>query len=452
MISFLGQTMLAQAPGTISATSVGGVVIVTAYSSAGDLGQQFTAAYAANGQAAYYIPSGVYSTSHSISITPQSSGNISLMCAPGTTINYTGTGDAFAALGTGQSQANLMVSGCRFSGTSAGASGVHLVAFNKATVMGVRADGFSNGDGFWNQGVNTVDFYSIQATGNKNGIHNVGVVVSGSNYAANALHFTGGVVNSNSQWGVFEDAALAATVGVNENNTYRDIAFESNGTPSATSPSGGQAFIQACLGCAVYNGYFEYTYSGSLTMTNQIALGDSMNSPYSTVIRDNFFATNGGIVTNAINAVNSNHGLVEGNIDEDAPEANFVNNGSLSQWTFVGFNLSAASNYVTGSGLVAASVSATSIASNAFSNPTNGSMQLLWSGNNSVLRAATGGTIYLQDAAGSNMATFTTSAASFANGSNTVLRCTVAGVLPIGTLTINPADCGASADTGLRVK
>jgi hypothetical protein len=440
--------------GTLGAPVIGGLVIVTAYASAGDIGQQFAAAYAANGQTSYYIPAGTYATSHTISITPQASGNISLFCAPGTTIQYSGSGDAFAALGTGQSQANLVVSGCRFSwtGSSGNANGVHLEAFNKATLIGVRADGFSNGDGFFNQGVNTVDFYSIQSTGNLNGIHNVGVVVSGTHYAANALHFTGGVVSNNSQWGAYEDAALAATVGANENNTYRDIAFEANGTPSATTPLGGQMFIQACLGCGVYNNYFEYSYSGSLTMTTQIALGDATNYAVTPVVRDNFFATNGGTITNAINAVNCNRGLIEGNLDEDGPETNFLNNGSLSQWTYLGFNYSNATTYATGSGSYSASVTATSTAANAFGNPGNSTMQLLWSGSNTVLRSATGGTVYLQDGGGNNMAVFTTSSASFANGANVVYRCTVAGALPVGFLTISAGNCGSSTDSGLRVK
>lgn len=37
------------------------------------------------------------------------------------------------------------------------------------------------------------------------------------------------------------------------------------------------------------------------------------------------------------------------------------------------------------------------------------------------------------------------------SGTNTVYRCTTAGTLPVGALTINTSNCGASADTGLRV-
>lgn len=37
------------------------------------------------------------------------------------------------------------------------------------------------------------------------------------------------------------------------------------------------------------------------------------------------------------------------------------------------------------------------------------------------------------------------------SGANVLLRCTTAGALPIGALTINAASCGASSDTGLRV-
>src|SRR5579875_549618 len=208
---------------SLSAPVIDGGVVVTAYASTGDLGQQFAAAYAANGQTAYYIPAGTYTTAHTISITPQSSGNISLRCAPGTTIQYTGSGDAFAALGTGQSQANLVLSGCRFTwaGSTGHANGVHLEAFNKATIFNVSASGFTKGDGFFNQGVNTADFYNIQSTGNLNGVHNIGVVVVGLHFTANALHFNCGILANNSQWGVYEDGAQAGTVGPDTNNTYR---------------------------------------------------------------------------------------------------------------------------------------------------------------------------------------------------------------------------------------
>lgn len=37
-------------------------------------------------------------------------------------------------------------------------------------------------------------------------------------------------------------------------------------------------------------------------------------------------------------------------------------------------------------------------------------------------------------------------------GANAVLRCTTAGTLPVGALTITAGNCGASTDTGLRVK
>ena len=307
----VGSSIASQGSGSVPVAD--GVVVVTGYASAGDLGQQFAAAYAANGQTAYYIPAGVYTTSHTISVTPKASGNISLRCAPGTTIRYTGSGDAFAALGAGQSQANLVLSGCGFTwaGTAGSANGVHLKAFNKATITNVSASGFNHGDGFLNQGVNTVDFYSIQSTGNLNGIHNVGAVVGGVGFAANALHFTGGMIANNSRWGVYEDGARAGTVGPDSNNTYRDIAFESNGTPSGTAPSGGQIFVQSCLGCGIYSNYFEYSLGGGQTMASQIVIGDTTNSPVTTLVRDNFFASNGGKVACAIDLAESDRGVVE---------------------------------------------------------------------------------------------------------------------------------------------
>jgi hypothetical protein len=70
------------------------------------------------------------------------------------------------------------------------------------------------------------------------------------------------------------------------------------------------------------------------------------------------------------------------------------------------------------------------------------------------------GSLWVTDANGNNIAEFNPSGGATAlyqpvqigDGSNVVYRCTTAGSLPAGTLTITPGNCGASVDTFLRVK
>lgn len=60
--------------------------------------------------------------------------------------------------------------------------------------------------------------------------------------------------------------------------------------------------------------------------------------------------------------------------------------------------------------------------------------------------------IYDQNAGAARLVIDTSGNTSISGGTNIVYRCTTAGTLPVGALTINSANCGASTDTGLRVK
>jgi lysophospholipase L1-like esterase len=64
-----------------------------------------------------------------------------------------------------------------------------------------------------------------------------------------------------------------------------------------------------------------------------------------------------------------------------------------------------------------------------------------------------GGTaVFFDDTAPSNsLAVDSSGSVTVHNGTNVVYRCTGAGVLPMGALTVDAANCGASTDTGLRV-
>lgn len=68
--------------------------------------------------------------------------------------------------------------------------------------------------------------------------------------------------------------------------------------------------------------------------------------------------------------------------------------------------------------------------------------------------------LFLTDTSGNNIAAFSPSGSPtvlyqsvmIGGGGNVVYRCTTAGALPVGALTVSSSNCGASTDTSLRVK
>lgn len=278
------------------------------------------------------IPSGTFNAvTTTLELPVAHFGQGSLQMGSDTVINYTGTSYAIEVLGTGLGQLNININGGQIVGTSAGAGGLHLQAFSGAIVRDLHIRGFTNGDGFFNEGVNTADFYSCDSFGNKNGVHNVGVVVSSTNFAANAIHWFGGHIDNNTNWGWFDDGALAATVGSNENNGTIGAVFETNGTNG--SGATGNAFIQNCFGCYIRSSYLEYITGGP---TNNIALGDASNTAVSTNIQGNFFA-NATATSTDINDVKTRHTFIDGNIESSSP-TNFLNRSVNSALTWFGVN------------------------------------------------------------------------------------------------------------------
>jgi len=92
-------------------------------------------------------------------------------------------------------------------------------------------------------------------------------------------------------------------------------------------------------------------------------------------------------------------------------------------------------------------------------NGTTGPITIQWIGDGvytpRLLPAVTAGTTpiatngFIEDPSGNMMVSGNMGTG---NGSNVVYRCTSAGTLPVGALTTSTSACGASADTGLRVK
>lgn len=268
---------------------------VAKYLRAGDLGQAYAAAYLVHGERSYFIPNGVYYYSHTISIVPIDTGQTSLQCAPGAHLIYTGSGDAFAVLGTGQSKIGHVLDGCTIIGNPAAVSGIHLAAVNGAIVSNVIVSDFVNGDGAWNQGANTIQFNNVTLTGNKRNVHNVGAVVGGVNYAANAIHFTGGALDDAGQFEIFEDASMAWVVGMNQDNTYRDLAIEGSHAPT-------QIYVQGCESCSIGPGiYLEFPVG--VPTEKQIILGDPGYLPVSVWMDGNIIVPQGTPLADVVSCV-----------------------------------------------------------------------------------------------------------------------------------------------------
>jgi len=289
-----------------------------------------------------YIPAGTYTTPTTLQFPVISNGGAALWIDNAVTINYVGSGDAIFAASNQVGRVNLIIyGGGQIVGTPSGVSGLHLGAFAGVVVRDLTIRGFTNGDGFLNQGTNTADFYSCHSLSNKNGVHNVGFVVEGNKYAANAIHWHGGHIDFNSNRGWWEDGALSGIVGSNENNQSEGVVYELNGTKG--SGTSANVFVQACFGCVFRANYFEYATSGGAPINNFI-VGDSQYQPIATQVEDNTFIS----VTNAINNFNARSTRVGGNIEISAPTTFFLQ-GAASPNAFVQCNESpGAANNIAG--------------------------------------------------------------------------------------------------------
>lgn len=287
------------------------------------------------------IPPGVYNSVTTTLAFPIASNGTSVLDMRGVTINYTGSGIALDLAGNNNGNVNAVVLGGIINGTSSGTSGVRIRAFASTKVYETQVRGFTTGDGFFHQGGNTIDCFSCVAEGNSNGVHNVGVAIGPNLFAANAIHWHGGLIQLNTNQGWFEDAAQVSVVGANQNNTTEGTTFEANGINGSSTTA--QVFIQQCVNCSIDNDYFEPAVGAE--PLNVIILGDSTHQAQGINIKGNFFASFGA--TNTIEDVNSSHTNTEHNTEFIA-DTNFYNHGTLSSGTSIGCNAVASTNYLTG--------------------------------------------------------------------------------------------------------
>jgi hypothetical protein len=319
-----------------------------------DIGAQINAAFAScSGRCKVEVPQGSYNYSTTIQIPVHSAGGAVLECdSQSTMLNYTGTGDAMEAFGTGDAESGILVQNCGLvSASSAGTvNGLHLRALGQAVFENIRITGFS-GDGVLNEGANTITFNSPDIEGNAINIHNVGVVVNGIGYSANSVKIFGGVLGYAKLWGVFEDVSQAVLAFPNGGNVYDGVVFEANGPDGQTS---GNAFLQGCDGCVITNSYLEFFSTRHIPYN--VVVGDSStngiggldSSPQGVKIVDNHLLSDNAVTS--IDLINGRMPIVNAN-SEVGNVTNFIYEGASVQYSYIGHNIALdATNYLTGPG------------------------------------------------------------------------------------------------------
>lgn len=327
-----------------------------------DIGAKVNAAFASCGGACEVeIPAGNYTYSTTINIPVAIAGGVTLECDTESTIlNYTGSGDAIAAFGTGVAESGIVVKSCGVQGNAAtgNANGLHLRALSQASFDNLRIINFP-GDGILNEGANSLTFVSPDVEGNFIDIHNVGVVINGIGYSSNAVKVFGGVIGYARQWGVFEDFSQAALAFPNGGNVYDGVVFEANGTNGQTS---GNAFLQGCDGCVITNSYLEFfskdhiPYNVIVGDSSTNGIGGLDSSPQGVKIVNNHLLSDNA--TTSIFLINGRLPIVDGN-SEVGNVTNFIYEGAAVQYTYIGHNISLdATNNLAGPGVASNSPSA----------------------------------------------------------------------------------------------
>jgi hypothetical protein len=292
----------AQAP--ISAPSVNGIVNAAALPGS-DIGAKISRYLAAQASSAtVFIPPGIYSFSTTISIPVVAQQTFMVNCLPNSVIlKYTGSGDAvYSVIGTSTQNVMSGVTGCTIDGSASRgyANGVHIKGFYGAHFDDVEVRNFMNGDG-WLFQAGLVTCINCRSVYNKNGVHLLGASIDRlGTFSANGVHWIGGRIANNTQWGWYDDYANFTTAGPTYNNSIEDSDFAGNGNCSADS---GNIYLQESRSTRISGNFFE-----SQVGAQNIRLG--VGSSYltdSTQIDNNHFETPASVcgstsVTASVNA------------------------------------------------------------------------------------------------------------------------------------------------------
>jgi parallel beta-helix repeat protein len=307
-------------PAPLSATSIAG----------SDIGDRVNHALKSCAlQCTVYIPAGNYSFGTPIQLALTPFGKYKLSGDPGAVLAYTGSGDAITTPVTNMAgSSQLLIEGFQLLGNAHAASGIHMLPTNRITIRNMVITGFSGGDGILVEGTNSSNIYDNLISNNKNGIRLIptlcstghpvqcGASVTGSPFAANAIHVTYNQITNNAQWAIFEDTVVVGH-GLSEtlNNLYMGNDLEENG---------GAIYLTRSRGTVIEANYFE---GSSREVVLGMPNGGSGFRAYGPVVRDNYFTTMTATAYN-IEIQDADSALIEGNSELVAslgPKNCFVN-------------------------------------------------------------------------------------------------------------------------------
>jgi hypothetical protein len=190
-----------------------------------------------------HISAGEYSFATTIKLTRPGQ---HLTCDAGTTLHYTGSGDAILldpARGAGLDLDIDGEGGCQLLGTAAAQNGIHLLPGNTFIIRGMRIASFTHGNGIELSGANNVQIVRNAIRDNQHGIDMVTI----PHFAPNAVHVANNEIFQN-EWAVYShNSHVSATRALG--NVYRDNVFEANRT--------GDLFLGWDAHTLVEGNYFE---------------------------------------------------------------------------------------------------------------------------------------------------------------------------------------------------
>jgi hypothetical protein len=210
-----------------------------------DIGAKANAAIAAMPVAGgtVHISAGDYSFATTIKLTRPGQ---HLTCDAGTTLHYTGNGDAILldpARGAGLDLDIDGEGGCQLLGTAAAQNGIHLLPGNTFIIRDMRIADFTKGNGIELSGANNVQIVRNAIRNNQHGIDMVTI----PHFAPNAVHVANNEILQN-EWAIYSrNGHVSATRALG--NVYRDNVFEGNRT--------GDLFLGWDAHTLVEGNYFE---------------------------------------------------------------------------------------------------------------------------------------------------------------------------------------------------
>jgi hypothetical protein len=230
-----------------------------------DIGAKMNAALATmSGGGTLRIPRGTYSFATTVTFPGK---QYHIDCDAGTTLNYTGSGDAFVFQSAGQATMGIDGNGgCTLNGTSKTGNGIDIKPTNQTYVTGMRILNFNNA--IYIPGGNTVEIFNNTFQSNNFAAH---AITSGT-FSANAVHFHDNEVIQNG-WGYYsENGHVSATpeLGV----VIRDNVFEEDVT--------GDVYLAWDAHTIVTGNYFESSGVG-------VSVGAGLDNVYDIDINGNYF-------------------------------------------------------------------------------------------------------------------------------------------------------------------